>query len=50
MSPVFSQIRKEKGTAPHTMEIRAITTYTIKYFRDSSVAPSIVESQMLFGV
>lgn len=32
------------------MEIRAITTYTIKYFRDSSVAPRIVESHTLFGV
>lgn len=32
------------------MEIRLITTYTIKYFRDSSVGLWIVESQMLFGV
>lgn len=38
------------------MDIRAITTYyttitpTIKYFRDSSVAPWIVESYTLFGV
>lgn len=39
MSPLFSPIRKEKGTAPFS-EIRAITTCNFKYFRDSSVVHS----------
>lgn len=47
MSPLFSQIKNEKETAPLTTEKRAITTYTIKYFR-GSVVLWIVESHMLF--